>query len=177
MVVYPPITPLKIPDPQQHPALKNLNHEMERLCNIERTHIVPASVYSWLRIVDGAGNRVTIGIFKTEGVASAPSELVSSPIDLEITTVVQARILATRTEICVVTSALAVNPNGMIFMTVDLEMRLAVVESGGTSGLGHDSAEEGDGCGGELHFAVVFEMNLKNSIEKEELCMILLQSI
>lgn len=139
---------------------------MVLLRNTEWTEFfVPASKYSWLRIEDSAGDDVLIGVFKAERVASAPSDAVRSSVELKPAAVEQARIFVIRTKVCIRASAFTINPNGMILVFVNRESRNAVVKSGKRN-LGHNSAEKSDGGGGELHFAVVSEINLNNSMKR-----------
>lgn len=130
------------------------------MLDIERPIVVRAVTTSRLRHVDSTRVPAPIGIQDAEIVTSAASELVADSIEREPAAVVGARVLAVGAEVCVVTDALAIDPDGVVLVPV-VVMREAVVEVAGEDGLGHEGAEDGDSGDGELHCAVVFGVGLR----------------
>ena len=80
--------------------------------------------------------------------------MVPDLIEFEPAAVIGTRVFVIGTEVCVVASVLAINPDGMILMPVIIS-RDTVVKVTGEGGLGQESAKEGEGRGGELHCVVV----------------------
>jgi hypothetical protein len=95
-------------------------------------------------------------------------------IEREHAAVVGARVFAIGTEECVVASALAINPDGMILMPVIIS-RDTVVEVGGEGSLRHHGAEDGDGSAGELHCAIVLWNWLEDEVVEEFLDSLMLK--
>jgi len=81
-------------------------------------------------------------------------------IEVEPAAVIAAGVFVIGTEVCVAANAFAIDPNGMILMAV-IVSRDAVVKVTGEGCLGHESTEEGEGSGDELHCVVVFGINLR----------------
>jgi hypothetical protein len=65
-----------------------------------------------------------------------------------------ARVFVVGTEVCIVASVLAINPDGMILVPVIIS-RDTIVEVAGKGPLGDHGAKDGDGRAGELHCAIV----------------------
>jgi hypothetical protein len=94
-----------------------------------------------------------IGVQNAEAVASASTEPVSDLIERENAAIIGTRVDAVGSKVHVIARALAIHPNGMIFVPI-VVICDTVVEVAGEGTFGHESTNEGSVDGGEMHYAI-----------------------